>query len=267
VSSGIGQEGEPVLRVDRPADGVAVVVLNRPDRLNALDERLFAELPRVFDGLAADDAVRVVVVTGAGPGFCAGADLVGARPPSDFTGAKAWMQEVHRGPLAVWRLPQPTIAAVNGPAAGGGLGLALSCDIRIAGPSATFSAPFVRMGLVPDFGVSRLLPRIAGTSVAMELVLTGRKLGAEEALRIGLISRLTEDPLAASLALAERIATMPGGATQRIKALIRDAAGSDHEAVLGELEPTAQALGISDPQFVERVTAWHATKSGRPPAT
>jgi enoyl-CoA hydratase/carnithine racemase len=203
-------------------------------------------------------------LTGAGAGFCAGADLAGARPPLDFGGAKSWMQEVHRGPLALWRLTQPTIAAVNGPAAGGGLGLALSCDIRIAGPDATFSAPFVRMGLVPDFGVSRLLPRIVGTSAAMELILTGRNVGAEEAARIGLISQIAEDPLAAGVALAERIAAMPASATRRIKALMRDASDSDHEAVLSELEPDAQAAGISDPQFIERVTAWHTTKSAGP---
>ena len=251
--------------VDRPHDGVAVVVLNRPGRLNALDGALFAELPRVFEALSRDEGVRVVVLAGAGDGFCAGADLVGGEsPPSDFDGAKAWMQAVQRGPLALYRLPQPTIAAVSGPAAGGGLGLALACDIRIAAPTAAFSAPFVRMGLTPDFGVSRLLPRTVGTALAMELMLTGRRVDAEEAALTGLVSQVTDDPLAASVALAGRISSMPAASVQRIKALVRDAADADHETVLGELEPAAQAAGLSDGRFQERVSAWFAAKSQPP---
>jgi len=261
--SGVGDDrGAGVVRVDRPGDGVAVVVLNRPARLNALDDALFAELPLAFDALSRDQAVRVVVVTGAGDGFCAGADLVGGEPPpSDLDGAKAWMQAAQRGPSALFGLPQPTIAAVNGPAAGGGLGLALACDIRIASPTATFSAPFVRMGLTPDFGVSRLLPRTVGTALAMELMLTGRRVDSGEAARSGLVLQVSNDALAASLALAGQIASMPADTVNRIKALVRAAGGADHETVLRELEPAAQAAGLSDPRFQARVSAWFAAKS------
>ena len=207
----------------------------------------------------------MAVLTGAGDGFCAGADLLeGEVPPTGFDGAKAWMQVVQRGPLALYRLPQPTIAAVNGPAAGGGLGLALACDMRIAAPTATFSAPFVRMGLTPDFGVSRLLPRAVGTALAMELMLTGRRVDADEAARSG--------PGVAGHRRSTRgqrrarwpISSTPAAGVQRIKALVRDAADADHETALGELEPAAQAAGISDGRLQERVSAWFAVKSEPP---
>ena len=258
-------EGESVVLIDRSHEGVAVVVLNRPKRLNALDGALFAELPRVFEALSRDEGVHVVVLTGAGDGFCAGADLLeGESPPSDFDGAKAWMQAVQRGPLALYRLPQPTIAAVNGPAAGGGLGLALACDIRIAAPAATFSAPFVRMGLTPDFGVSRLLPRTVGTALAMELMLTGRRVDADEAARWASCRRSPTIHSRPASRSAGRIASMPAASVQRIKALVRDAADADHETALGELEPAAQAAGLSDGRFQERVSAWFAAKSEPP---
>lgn len=265
VNSVSGDQSAEVVRVDRPRDGVAVVILNRPHRFNALDGALFDELPRVFHELSRDQTVHVVVLTGAGDGFCAGADLVeGSSLPSDFGGAKAWMQAAQRGPLALYELPQPTIAAVNGPAAGGGLGLALACDIRIAAPTATFSAPFVRMGLTPDFGVSRLLPKAVGRALAMELMLTGRTLDADDAALAGLVLRVSDDVLTASIALAAQIASMPADTVRRIKALVRDAADAAHATVLSALEPAAQATGLSDPRFQERASTWFTNRS-KPP--
>lgn len=251
------------VRVDRPCDGVAVVVLDRPERLNAIDEALFEALPAVFDELGGEADVRAVVLTGAGRGFCSGLDLQADPPPSELAAARTWMQGTHRGPRGLYELAQPAIAAVNGAAAGGGLGLALACDIRIAAPAASFSAPFVRMGLTPDFGVSGLLPRAIGTEAALELLLTGRKVDADEALRLGLISRVADDALEASVAVAERIASMPGDAPRRIKALVRASGAADHATVLSDLEPAAQAVGLSDPGFAERAGTWLAAKSDR----
>lgn len=257
------------LLVDSRPDGVSVVTLNRPERLNALDDELFVALGETFEGLAVDPSVRVVVVTGAGRAFCAGADLVhaqqGGPPVPDLDGTVEWMRWVaHRGPLALYRLPQPTIAAVNGPAAGGGLGLALSCDLRIAAPAATFSAPFVRMGLGPDCGCSSLLPRVAGSALAIEMLLTGRRVGAEEALAAGLASRVCDDALAASLELAATIAAMPPEGPPRIKAAVRAAIGADHETVLTEVEPRLQAEGLVHPEFRARAAVWLAAAVRKP---
>jgi enoyl-CoA hydratase/carnithine racemase len=258
----------PLLVESRP-DGVTVVTLNRPERLNALNDELFGAIGDTFEGLALDPSVRVVVVTGAGKAFCAGADLVDAQqggpPVPDHDGTVEWMRSVaHRGPLALYRLPQPTIAAVNGPAAGGGLGLALNCDLRIAAPTATFSAPFVRIGIGPDCGCSSLLPRIAGSALAMEMLLTGRRVGAAEAVDAGLASRVSYDALAASLELAATIAAMPPEGPPQIKAAVRAATGTDHETVLTEVEPRSQAGGLVHPEFRARASAWLAAAARKP---
>lgn len=254
--------GENGVRVERPRDGVAVVVLDRPDRLNALDAPMFAALAEVFPSLDADASVHAVVVTGAGRGFCAGLDLKAEPPPSEREAARLWMQDVHRAPLALHDLAKPTIAAVNGAAAGGGLGLALACDIRIAGPSAAFSAPFVRMGLTPDYGTSRLLPHAVGTERAMELFLTGRKVGPDEAMAMGLVLQVAENALEAAVTLAATIAGMPGDGAVRMKALVRASTAADQQTALLEHEAAAQAIGLSDPEFLERASAWMAARGG-----
>jgi len=248
------------LRVERLSTGVAVVVLDRPERLNSLDHRLFVALGQVFVDLAQDETVRVVVLTGAGRGFCAGADILGDPPPSDEEGATQWMREVQQAPLALFHLPQPCIAVVNGPASGGGVGLALACDIRIAAPSASFSVPFVRMGLGPDFGTSRTLPQVIGRSAAMQTLLTGHSVTAEEALALGLVSQVSGTALEEGVTLAERIAAMPAEATRRIKALLRESATAEIDTVVGDIEPRYQAQGICDPRFAERRLAWMDTK-------
>jgi enoyl-CoA hydratase/carnithine racemase len=151
---------------------------------------------------------------------------------------------------------------VNGPCAGGGLGLALSCDIRIAAPTATFRAPFVHMGLVPDFGCSRLLPRVVGEDVALELLLTGRRVEAEEALRLGLVTRVAGDALGAALELAGAVAATPGDAARATKALVRRAAASDHATALLELEAREQGPRIGSPDFADAMRAWLARAHG-----
>jgi enoyl-CoA hydratase len=203
------------VRVDEPAPGIRVVTLDRPHRLNAMSGELISELHRVLDDTAADEQCRVVVLTGAGRGFCAGLDL--KEPPTHRPGvpnvspqSRMHIQQAIAALVPKLRgLPQPVIAAVNGPASGGGLALALACDIRIAAPSATFNAAFVRIGLSGcDIGVSWLLPRLIGAGRSHELLLTGRLVDAAEADRIGLVNRVVPDGelLAAALATAAEIA-------------------------------------------------------------
>jgi len=186
--------------VDDIGDGITTVELNRPDRLNAMNYDLVQGLHDVFDELAADHACRVIVLTGAGRGFCAGLDLSeGASPPAakGLGRAQAGMtvQKLIAGLIPKMRaLPQPIVAAINGPASGGGLALALGSDVRIAATSARFNVAFIRVGLSGcDIGVSWLLPRLVGASRAFELLLTGRFVDATEADRIGLVSRVVPD--------------------------------------------------------------------------
>ena len=190
---------EPVILVDRERDGVAVVTLNRPKQLNAMNAELIAGLHETFESLRNDRSCRVIVLTGAGAGFCAGLDIKqGASPPeADGLGrsqAGLVVQQSIASLVPKMRsLRQPIIAAVNGAAAGGGFALALASDIRIAGPAARFNVAFVRIGLSGcDIGVSWLLPRLIGASRAYELMLTGRIVDAVEAERIGIVVRISE---------------------------------------------------------------------------
>jgi enoyl-CoA hydratase len=197
--------------VERPVDGVALVTMNRPEKLNALDNRMWDELPAAIEAESADDDVRVIVVTGAGRGFCAGADLSAiSELPSHGVPDFARYQERAGNTLArIKRAPKPTIAAVNGPAAGGGLAIALACDVRIAAPDARFNVAFIRLGLSGcDVGVSWLLPRVVGLGHASELMLTGRLVDADEALRIGLVNSIVpaEELLDSAYAKAAEIA-------------------------------------------------------------
>lgn len=210
-----------------PRPGVTVVTLNRPDRLNAMSYELVADLYAAFDAIGRDRSTRVVVLTGAGRGFCAGLDLKdGAavpRPEGDTGGAgpgrvEAGMTTQQHIATLVPRmrgLRQPIIAAVNGAAAGGGLALALASDVRLAAPEARFNVAFVRLGLSGcDIGVSWLLPRLIGASRAFELMLTGRIIDAGEAERLGLVSRVVRDGsvLDAALDVADEIrANSPTG--------------------------------------------------------
>jgi 2-(1,2-epoxy-1,2-dihydrophenyl)acetyl-CoA isomerase len=170
------------------AEGVRTITLNRPERLNAVNPLLADELPAAVNEAARDDAVRVVVITGAGRGFCAGLDL---SDPGDTAGRTLaerldpyhW---VGRWVHAITQCEKPVIAAVNGVAAGAGFGLALACDLRLMQANAKVTAGYVRRGLSPDAGVTWFLPRIVGHARAMDIVLTGRDVASEEAERVGL---------------------------------------------------------------------------------
>jgi enoyl-CoA hydratase/carnithine racemase len=186
--------------VESVRPGISVVTLNRPARLNAMNYELVQGLYDVLDELAEQPSCRVIVLTGAGRGFCAGLDLTeGASPPSSagLGRAQAGMkvQKLIAGLVPKMRsIPQPIVAAVNGAASGGGLALALASDVRIAAQSARFNVAFIRVGLSGcDIGVSWMLPRLLGASRAFELLLTGRLIDAAEADRIGLVTRVVPD--------------------------------------------------------------------------
>jgi enoyl-CoA hydratase/carnithine racemase len=179
--------------------GVVQLTLSRPDKLNALTQPLVAELHAHLRELAGNQACRVVVLTGAGRGFCAGLDLggFGIVPGTEASGPvqKTWATQRAIAALVqeIRRLPQPVIAAVNGPAAGGGLALVCASDIRIASASAVFATSFIRIGVTGcDIGTSWLLPRLVGAARAHELMLTSRRFDADEALRIGLVTDVAE---------------------------------------------------------------------------
>jgi 2-(1,2-epoxy-1,2-dihydrophenyl)acetyl-CoA isomerase len=218
------------LLVSTSAEGVHTITLNRADRLNAVNARLADELPRALAAAAREDAVRAVVITGAGRGFCAGLDLT--EPVSLTDGALAdridplyW---VGKWVLALVSCEKPVIAAVNGAAAGAGFGLALACDLRVVAAGARMTAGYVRRGLSPDAGVSWFLPRLVGHGRAADILLSGRDIAAEEAERIGLATSVVADAevLPAAQALAAQLAAGPPIALALTKRLLYEAASA-----------------------------------------
>jgi enoyl-CoA hydratase len=200
--------------LDQPRPGVALLTLNRPERMNSMAFDVMVPLKRMLEGLRNDNSVRVVILTGAGRGFSSGADhkSAGSIPNVDGltrpTYALRSMEVLDDVILALRRLHQPVIAAVNGAAIGGGLCLALACDIRIAAREAYFRAAGINNGLTAsELGLSYLLPRAIGASRAFEIMLTGRDVDAEEAERIGLVSRVVPESelLEACFQMAERM--------------------------------------------------------------
>jgi enoyl-CoA hydratase len=228
--SSIGGGAPKSLRWDAPRPGVKVLTLNRPERLNALSWELVDEITKALALLKSDADCRVLVVTGAGRGFCSGLDLKMDDPLSDSLVTFMERQERLAAIVSALRaLPVPVIAAVNGPAAGGGFALALACDLRICSESATFSAAFIRIGLSAcDMGTSYLLPRLVGTGVASELMLTGREIDADYALKVGVVTQVLSGDVLMDEALklaSEIMANTPFGVrmTKEVLAINLDA--------------------------------------------
>lgn len=190
----------PHLELNYPRPDIAVLTLNRPEKLNALSYDLVEDLHAALGQIGADNNLRVVVLTGSGRGFCSGLDLTDPNPEKAGEGTEfprsgmRWQERIAELTARIQRLRQPVIAAVNGVAYGGGMGIALACDIRIGSASARFCTQFIKLGLGGcDIGVSYTLPRIIGAGPAFDLILTARAVDADEALRLGLISRLSAD--------------------------------------------------------------------------
>jgi 2-(1,2-epoxy-1,2-dihydrophenyl)acetyl-CoA isomerase len=237
---------------------VAILTLNRPDRLNALTSALGATLDATLRELEADPGVRAIVLTGAGRGFCSGADLTG--PGGN---AETVLRDIFN-PLAktIAELDVPVVAAVNGVAAGAGASLTFAADLRVAAEGARFVLSFVKVGLSPDMGATWTLPRLIGHARAAELALLGREIRAPEALEWGLVTRVVPDgeAVTAAVEIAHRIAAVSGsvGAT---KAALRVSFDNDLDAQL-EIEAVQQGAAQERPDFAEAKAAFVAK---RPP--
>src|SRR3989440_4461769 len=234
-------------------DRVATLTLNRPDRLNALGgtlrEDLTAGLTRAID----DPDVRVIVITGAGKGFCAGGDVKAMQDANQAGRGRPLMERVapsrDRTVLLMRDSPKPLIAAVNGAAAGAGMNLALACDLRVASSAARFSQAFVKRGLHPDWGGTYFLPRIVGMAKACELIFTGAIIDAAEALRLGIVSQVVapEELLPTVQALARTIAAGPPIAIRLARrALYRNAAADLRSALEYETFPHNTCFGAQE---------------------
>ena len=203
-------------------DGIASVVMNRPDRLNALSNELARGLNETLARIAEDESVRVVVLSGAGRAFCAGGDL-GAIGRGRATGETHKLEPLLRAGMQIVLtmrvMPQPVIAAVNGPAAGAGMNIALAADIRVAAEEATFGQNFAKVGLFPDFGGTYFLPQLVGPAVAAELFYTGEMIDAKTALRLGIVNHVVPGAQleAEARVLAVKIAQGPPVAVRAIK--------------------------------------------------
>lgn len=210
---------EPALKI-RSGDGVGWITLNRPASINAINDAIRTGVPAALEAMDRDEAIRVIVLQGAGPrGFCAGADIKENKPVEGPVAAR------HRLMKAPWiesldRVSKPVIASIHGYCFGGGLEIALACDIRIASPEALFSLPETSLGLIPGGGGTQRLPRLVGLAKALDLLITGDRIDAAQALRCGLITRLAtdRDSLERETAeLANRIAARPALATRFVK--------------------------------------------------
>lgn len=258
--------------VERPRDHVALVTLNRPERMNAMAFDVMVPLRETLEGIARDADVRVVVLTGAGAGFCSGADqkdpghAPGVRGlPHPTAGLRA-MRHLEDVVETIRGLPQPVIAAVNGAAMGGGLCLALSCDIRLAARSAYLRAAGITNGLTAsELGLSYLLPRAVGSSRAFEIMLTGRDVDGDEAARIGLVSECVadEDLLGRCYDMAERIAALSRLGTEMTKRTLWDGLDASSLRQHMHLEDVGQLYArLLTDNFEEAV---QARQEGRPP--
>jgi enoyl-CoA hydratase/carnithine racemase len=244
--------------VTEPRPGVRLLTLNRPGVRNAMTEELTAAWERAVDEVAADRATRVLIVTGQGSSFCSGADMSwldqGAAEDITTDRLRDRMLPFYRSWLSPRRLPFPVIAAVNGPAVGAGVCLALACDLRFAGPSARFSTPFIYLGTHGGMGATWLLPEAIGVSRAREMLYTGREVSADEALAWGLVAGVADDVLERSLEVAARIAEAGPIALRLTKTGLEQSAAGLEAAI--QWEALAQPVTMTTADLHEGVQAF-----------
>lgn len=247
---------------------VALLTLSRPEALNSFTRAMHRDLWAALDRAEANAAVRALVITGAGRGFCAGADLA----EFDFEPGPDLVQRADPGPVIeqafnptarrLMALRMPTIAAVNGVAAGAGASLAMCCDIAIAAPGASFIQAFSKIGLIPDAGGSWLLVERLGLARAMALAMTGDKLPAQQAKDWGMIWDVAEDCVGSALALADKLAAMPTKALVATRGLLREASTRGFSQQLDAERDTQSALGRTH-DYIEGVMAFREKRPAR----
>jgi enoyl-CoA hydratase/carnithine racemase len=246
-----------VLKVERPSEGVVLLTLDLPDRRNAMTDELTAAWGSTVEGLRGDRSVRCVVVTGAGKAFCAGGDLgwleAGGASVDEL---RDKMLPFYRTWLTLRSLDVPSIAAINGAAVGAGAALALSCDLRYAGAAAKFTVPFAQLGMHAGMASTYTLTEVVGIAAARELLLTGRLVGAQEMLRLGLCSAVYDDETLLSSVL-ERAAEVASGApvaTRLHKEALRDGGHASLERAL-QWEALAQPVTMASEDLLEGLRA------------
>lgn len=250
------------------SDGIATITLDRPDRLNALTFEVYAELRDTFASLATHDPVKVVIITGAGRGFCSGGDveaIIARLLEQEMAQLLAFTRMTGALIANIRALQKPVIAAINGVAAGAGAVIALAADFRLAVPSASLSFLFTKVGLAgADMGAAYLLPRIVGLARTTELLMLGDRVTAEEALRIGLVNRIVSpeaDLMNEARTLAARLAHGPSFALGMTKTLLNQELDIDFSSAI-EAEAQGQAICMQAPSFRE---AYEAFKNRREP--
>ncbi|SOD73325.1 enoyl-CoA hydratase [Jatrophihabitans sp. GAS493] len=246
-----------VLLADGPVEGVRVLTLNDPAKRNALSPALQSGLRDAVAQVRGDRSARALVVTGNGPAFSAGADLPAIFGDTDRTTGQLRddLRGIYDSFLSVGELEIPTIAAVQGPAVGAGVILAMSCDIRIAAPIASFGVTFTKLGLHPGGGCTHYVVEALGAQRALALLLAGGAVRAEEALAAGMILEIAEDPLAAAVELAGRYAALDPSLARNIKRAVGIAGRGDFEQTL-EFESWAQAESAQSAQFKAAVQSF-----------
>ena len=246
------------LRVERPSAGVAVLVLDNPDQRNMMSDEMTASWARAVDDLSRDRDLRAVVVRGEGQSFCSGGNTswIASEPDASVDHLRTRMLGFYRSWLSIRKLEVPTIAAIHGHAVGAGLCVALACDLRYAASGARLSVPFVKLGMHPGMAATYLLPNVIGAGAARDLLLTGRTVDADEALRLGLVSRVL-DPVtfeAEVLATAQGIAANAPIATRYTKQALLDGGHADFETCL-QFEALAQPATLTSQDLQEGIRA------------
>lgn len=257
---------QPVL-INRDEDGIATLTLNRPERYNAFNSEMIDEWHRLLQALKHDDGVKVIVLTGAGKAFCSGGD-VGSQSDrlkdDNITRKNYLYRNVHRIARAMESMDKPTIAAINGPARGAGLDMALMCDLRLMAHSASVAESYINVGLIAGDGGAYYLPRLIGMPRALELFWTGREVKSDEAERIGLVNRAVPDDelLPATYELARTIARQPAEAVRLFKRIAYQSADMSLDAHL-DMVSSHMAVLRDTPEHRERVAAFLARKRER----
>ena len=246
------------LRLERPSEGVVLLTLDNPDMRNAMSDEMTASWVAAIDAVAADPSVRAVVVTGEGSAFCSGGNTswIASEPDASVDRLRSRMMPFYRAWLSIRRLEVPTIAAVNGAAIGAGLCLALACDIRYAAAGAKLGLPFNKLGMHAGMAGTWLLPNVVGPAHARDLLLTGRVVEADEALRLGLVSRVVDRDgfLDEVLETAAGIAATAPIASRLTKIALADGGHADFESAL-QWEALAQPMTLATADLQEGIAA------------